>query len=79
MNMAVCVFGWWRSSGDEDGNVSLQCTWDVVALTDEAGKVVASYAYGCAWGNVLSSKADTKANPYGYAGYTYDAELGEQL
>ncbi|MBC1521206.1 DNRLRE domain-containing protein [Listeria aquatica] len=52
---------------------------DVVALTDEAGKVVAKYAYD-AWGNVLSNKAETteaKANPYGYAGYTYDAELGQ--
>ncbi|MBC2254429.1 RHS repeat-associated core domain-containing protein [Listeria ivanovii] len=50
---------------------------DVVALTDEAGKVVAEYAYD-AWGNVLKSTATTeeaKANPYGYAGYTYDKEI----
>ncbi|MBM5720674.1 hypothetical protein D8X92_08125 [Listeria ivanovii] len=50
---------------------------DVVALTDEAGKVIAEYAYD-AWGNVLKSEATTeeaKANPYGYAGYTYDKEI----
>ncbi|MBC2254423.1 RHS repeat-associated core domain-containing protein [Listeria ivanovii] len=50
---------------------------DVVALTDEAGKVVAEYGYD-AWGNVLKSEATTeeaKANPYGYAGYTYDKEI----
>ncbi|MBC1515945.1 RHS repeat-associated core domain-containing protein [Listeria sp. FSL L7-1510] len=50
---------------------------DVVALTDEASKVVAKYAYD-AWGNVLKSEATTaeaKTNPYGYAGYTYDKEI----
>lgn len=50
---------------------------DVVALTDEAGKTVANYEYD-AWGNVLKSEATTteaKANPYGYAGYTYDKEI----
>ncbi|EUJ33793.1 wall-associated protein [Listeria floridensis FSL S10-1187] len=52
---------------------------DVIALTNEAGKVVAEYAYD-AWGNVLSDTATTaeaKVNPYGYAGYTYDKELGQ--
>ena len=50
---------------------------DVVALTDENGQQVASYTYD-AWGNVLTSEAKTelaKSNPYGYAGYTYDAEI----
>ncbi|SDW91439.1 Cell wall-associated polypeptide CWBP200 [Listeria ivanovii subsp. londoniensis] len=50
---------------------------DVVALTEEASKVVAEYAYD-AWGNVLKSEATTaeaKTNPYGYAGYTYDKEI----
>ncbi|MDT2966115.1 RHS repeat-associated core domain-containing protein [Enterococcus casseliflavus] len=50
---------------------------DVVALTDESGQQVASYTYD-AWGNVLTSEAKTelaKSNPYGYAGYTYDAEI----
>ncbi|EDO0332284.1 hypothetical protein GNK26_13335, partial [Listeria monocytogenes] len=50
---------------------------DVIALTDEAGKIVAEYAYD-AWGNVLKNNASTeeaKANPYGYAGYTYDKEI----
>ncbi len=50
---------------------------DVIALTDEAGKIVAEYAYD-AWGNVLKNTASTeeaKANPYGYAGYTYDKEI----
>ncbi|EAC9043604.1 RHS repeat-associated core domain-containing protein [Listeria monocytogenes] len=50
---------------------------DVIALTDEAGKIVAEYAYD-AWGNVLKNTTSTeeaKANPYGYAGYTYDKEI----
>lgn len=50
---------------------------DVIALTDEAGKIVAEYAYD-AWGNALKNTASTeeaKANPYGYAGYTYDKEI----
>lgn len=50
---------------------------DVIALTDEAGKIVAEYAYDV-WGNVLKNTASTeeaKANPYGYAGYTYDKEI----
>ncbi|MBC1538659.1 RHS repeat-associated core domain-containing protein [Listeria seeligeri] len=52
---------------------------DVVALTDEAGKIVAEYGYD-AWGNVLKNTASTEeaqANPYGYAGYTYDKEIGQ--
>nr|WP_235006977.1 RHS repeat-associated core domain-containing protein [Listeria monocytogenes] len=50
---------------------------DVIALTEEAGKVVAEYAYD-AWGNVLKNNASTeeaKANSYGYKGYTYDKEI----
>ncbi|EUJ57923.1 wall-associated protein [Listeria fleischmannii FSL S10-1203] len=50
---------------------------DVVALTDENGKVVAEYAYD-AWGVVLKNTATTteaRANPYLYAGYTYDKEI----
>ncbi len=50
---------------------------DVVALTDENGKVVAKYAYD-AWGVVLKNIATTseaRANPYLYAGYTYDKEI----
>ncbi|MFW7361281.1 RHS repeat-associated core domain-containing protein [Vagococcus fluvialis] len=40
-------------------------------------KQVATYSYD-AWGNVLKSEATTtiaKSNSYGYAGYTYDAEI----
>lgn len=50
---------------------------DVVAMTDENGKVVAEYAYD-AWGVVLKNTATTteaRANPYLYAGYTYDKEI----
>ncbi|WP_088810262.1 MULTISPECIES: DNRLRE domain-containing protein [unclassified Listeria] len=50
---------------------------DVIAMTDENGKVVAEYAYD-AWGVVLKNTAtttETKANPYLYAGYTYDKEI----
>ncbi|WP_128080327.1 RHS repeat domain-containing protein [Listeria fleischmannii] len=50
---------------------------DVVALTDENGKVVAEYAYD-AWGVVLKNTATTiesRANPYLYVGYTYEKEI----
>ncbi|EJR02712.1 RHS repeat-associated core domain-containing protein [Bacillus cereus MC118] len=50
---------------------------DVVAMTDQNREVVATYEYD-AWGNVL--KSDTKGiaadNPFGYAGYMYDKEIG---
>ncbi|MES1053779.1 RHS repeat-associated core domain-containing protein [Bacillus thuringiensis] len=46
-------------------------------MTDQNGQVVANYEYD-AWGNVL--KSDTKGiaadNPFGYAGYMYDKEIG---
>ncbi|EUJ40795.1 wall-associated protein, partial [Listeria rocourtiae FSL F6-920] len=51
---------------------------DVVALTNEAGDLVAEYSYD-AWGNVLQAIETTneaKQNPFGYAGYTYDKEIG---
>ncbi|WP_020059920.1 DNRLRE domain-containing protein [Bacillus sp. 123MFChir2] len=50
---------------------------DVIAMTDENGQVVASYEYD-AWGNVLKSDAKGIAaeNPFGYAGYMYDKEIG---
>ncbi|EUJ48005.1 wall-associated protein [Listeria rocourtiae FSL F6-920] len=50
---------------------------DVVALTNEAGDLVAEYSYD-AWGNVLQAIETTneaKQNPFGYAGYTYDKEI----
>ncbi|WP_333563845.1 RHS repeat-associated core domain-containing protein [Bacillus cereus group sp. TH153LC] len=50
---------------------------DVVAMTDQNKEVVATYEYD-SWGNV--SKSDTKDiaadNPFGYAGYMYDKEIG---
>jgi RHS repeat-associated protein len=50
---------------------------DVIAMTDSTGKVVAQYTYD-AWGNVLTSSAEGLAadNPFGYAGYMYDKEIG---
>jgi RHS repeat-associated protein len=50
---------------------------DVIAMTDDAGKVVASYEYN-AWGIVLSSNVSPEVadNPFGYAGYMYDKEIG---
>ncbi|WP_430534930.1 DNRLRE domain-containing protein [Listeria rocourtiae] len=51
---------------------------DVVALTNEAGDTVAEYSYD-AWGNVLQATETTneaKQNPFAYAGYTYDKEIG---
>lgn len=45
---------------------------DVIALTDSAGNIVASYSYD-AWGNVLSQSGPMASdNPYRYAGYRYD-------
>ncbi|MBJ8069583.1 tRNA(Glu)-specific nuclease WapA precursor [Bacillus mycoides] len=50
---------------------------DVVAMTDQNREVVATYEYD-AWGNVLKSEAKGIAadNPFGYAGYMYDKEIG---
>ncbi|WP_255293640.1 DNRLRE domain-containing protein [Bacillus wiedmannii] len=50
---------------------------DVLAMTDATGQVVANYEYD-AWGNVLKSDAKGIAadNPFGYAGYMYDKEIG---
>ncbi|EJV42405.1 type IV secretion protein Rhs [Bacillus toyonensis] len=50
---------------------------DVVAMTDGNGQVVANYEYD-AWGNVVKSDAKGIAaeNPFGYAGYMYDKEIG---
>ncbi|MFV0938268.1 hypothetical protein JMZ93_11915 [Bacillus thuringiensis] len=50
---------------------------DVVAMTDQNREVVATYEYD-AWGNVLKSDAKGIAadNPFGYAGYMYDKEIG---
>ena len=47
---------------------------DVVALTDSAGAVVATYEYD-AYGNLLK-ETGTVENPYRYAGYRYDKEIG---
>ncbi|MDP7978540.1 RHS repeat-associated core domain-containing protein [Bacillus sp. WLY-B-L8] len=50
---------------------------DVIAITNENGQVVANYEYD-AWGNVLKSHAKGIAaeNPFGYAGYMYDKDIG---
>ncbi|SCN05888.1 Wall associated protein [Bacillus wiedmannii] len=50
---------------------------DVIAMTDKDGQIVASYEYDT-WGNVLKSEAQGIAadNPFGYAGYMYDKEMG---
>lgn len=46
-------------------------------MTDQNREVVATYEYD-AWGNVLKSDAKGIAadNPFGYAGYMYDKEIG---
>ncbi|MFD3446717.1 RHS repeat-associated core domain-containing protein [Microbacteriaceae bacterium 4G12] len=48
---------------------------DVIVMTDQDGKTVATYEYD-AWGNVLKSEATGIAaeNPFGYAGYMYNKE-----
>ncbi|WP_333562622.1 RHS repeat-associated core domain-containing protein, partial [Bacillus mobilis] len=50
---------------------------DVVAMTDQNREIVATYEYD-SWGNVLKSDAKGIAadNPFGYAGYMYDKEIG---
>ncbi len=50
---------------------------DVIAMTDQNREVVATYEYD-SWGNVLKSDAKGIAadNPFGYAGYMYDKEIG---
>jgi RHS repeat-associated protein len=49
---------------------------DVVALTDSNGAVVAEYDYD-AWGNPIATGLEgTIENPYRYAGYRYDKEIG---
>ncbi len=51
---------------------------DVTALTNESGDIVAEYSYD-AWGNVLQANeitGEAKQNPFGYAGYMYDKEIG---
>ncbi|PEP96974.1 type IV secretion protein Rhs, partial [Bacillus wiedmannii] len=50
---------------------------DVIAMTDKDGQIVASYECD-AWGNVLKSEAKGIAadNPFGYAGYMYEKEIG---
>ena len=47
---------------------------DVVALTDSAGAVVATYQYD-AYGNLLKETGNVE-NPYRYAGYRYNKESG---
>ncbi|PEZ64893.1 hypothetical protein CN900_00305 [Bacillus anthracis] len=50
---------------------------NVVAMTDQNREVVATYEYD-SWGNVLKSdvKGIAADNPFGYAGYMYDKEIG---
>ncbi|MEF7657824.1 DNRLRE domain-containing protein [Bacillus thuringiensis] len=50
---------------------------DVIAMTNQNKEVVATYEYD-SWGNVLKSDAKGIAadNPFGYAGYMYDKEIG---
>ncbi|MBE0418058.1 MAG: hypothetical protein IBX63_09865 [Coriobacteriia bacterium] len=47
---------------------------DVVAMTDAAGNVVNTYAYG-PYGEILSAD-ETVENPYRYAGYRFDKTTG---
>ena len=46
-------------------------------MTDQNREVVATYEYD-SWGNVLKSdvKGIARDNPFGYAGYMYDKEIG---
>lgn len=51
---------------------------DIIAITDDSGKVVAEYAYD-AWGNIIKEKEDPDfagKNKYFYTGYRWDRETG---
>lgn len=91
----ICAFTW----GDDEKLVSItlpdskgiQKTFfylknakgDILGMTDENGKQVASYDYD-AWGNIISSTTSAnspiadidKLNPRLYSSYWYDATLG---
>ncbi|EOQ01365.1 RHS repeat-associated core domain-containing protein [Bacillus cereus VD140] len=72
------MYKWILGSGIRKTNVyHYNPRGDVVAMTDQNREVVATYEYD-SWGNVI--KSDTKGiaaeNPFGYAGYMYDKEIG---
>ena len=51
---------------------------DIIAITDESGKILVSYEYD-SFGNVIKYKDDSVnnlgiRNPYRYRGYRYDEE-----
>ncbi|MFJ8240032.1 RHS repeat-associated core domain-containing protein [Bacillus tropicus] len=64
----VCSYRWILDPGDED---------DPVTMTNQDKEVVATYEYD-SWGNVLKNEVKGIAadNPFGYAGYMYDKEIG---
>ncbi|WP_240522267.1 RHS repeat domain-containing protein [Bacillus thuringiensis] len=74
------TFNKWYTLSDEikKTNSILQLLHgNVVAMTDQNREVVATYEYD-SWGNVLKSdvKGIAADNPFGYAGYMYDKEIG---
>ena len=77
---SIYTFNKWYTLSDEikKTNSILQLLHgNVVAMTDQNKEVVATYEYD-SWGNVLKSDAKGIAtdNPFGYAGYMYDKEIG---
>lgn len=49
---------------------------DIINITDKDGSIVATYSYD-AWGNILKKEGSlADINPYLYAGYRYDKEIG---
>ncbi|MCZ2969598.1 RHS repeat-associated core domain-containing protein, partial [Acinetobacter baumannii] len=72
------MYKWILGSGIRKTNVyHYNPRGDVVAMTDQNREVVATYEYD-SWGNVLKSEVKGIAadNPFGYAGYMYDKEIG---
>lgn len=57
--------------------LSLECTRDVMAITNSEGEIVAESEYDT-WGIPTKVKEDeeVKGNPYRYAGYRFDEETG---
>ena len=75
--LSLCINGFWVVESEGETSITNNPRGDVVAMTDQNREVVATYEYD-SWGNVLKSDAKGIAaeNPFGYAGYMYDKEIG---
>ena len=74
--LSLCIDRFWVVESEGQTSTTNPCG-DVVAMTDQNREVVATYEYD-SWGNVLKNEVKGIAvdNPFGYAGYMYDKEIG---